>query len=388
MTPDLTNRKRSRTEFLAGGLLGFTAVATVGFLAAVLPADSPLAALTELAYVSAGLTGGGITQDASTGEEPSYDEDLSQVDFGIADRLVGLSGTWAIDEAPEEIEEPADEDEEMSSPLPYPTEFNTLGGEIVRKTYSYTETSTIVTLSGGGMLRNSTDVDTDYLLEQAEKDVDFTIDLDSDEPQVLIIHTHTTESYEPYARTSYDDTFNSRTTDLSKSVVAVGDEITEALEAAGIGVIHDTELYDYPQYTGAYDRSSEAIEAYLEEYPSIKIVIDVHRDAIESDGVRYAPICEVDGETAAQVMIICGCLNVPDYRYNLRFAAKLQSKLETDYPGFTRPILFTERNYNRELTHASILIEVGSSANALDEAIYAGKLVGMSLAELLTSMGE
>ncbi len=365
MKIDLTNKKAGLTNFLAGIVLGIVIFSGLGFGAFMVSLENSVSVVVEVP------------------EEVGEKVELSK----IVDNLISLSGTWAIDEAPEEIEEPADEDEEMSSPLPYPTEFNTLGGEIVRKTYSYSETSTIVTLSGGGMLRNSTDVDTDYLLEQAEKDVDFTIDLDSDEPQVLIIHTHTTESYEPYARTSYDDTFNSRTTDLSKSVVAVGDEIAEALEAAGIGVIHDTELYDYPQYTGAYDRSSDAIEAYLEEYPSIKIVIDVHRDAIESDGVRYAPICEVDGETAAQVMIICGCLNVPNYRYNLRFAAKLQSKLETDYPGFTRPILFTERNYNQELTHASILIEVGSSANALDEAIYAGKLVGMSLAELLTSMG-
>ncbi len=364
MKPDLTNRKAGLTNFLAGIVLGIVIFSGLSFGAA-------MAALREKATV------------AEVPEEVVEKVDLSK----IVENLVGMSGVWSLEEAPEEIEEPMDETEEPSSPLPYPTEFNTLGGEIVRKTYSYSETSTIVSLPGGGLLRNSTDIDTDYLLEEAEKAVDFTIEIDSGEPQVLIIHTHTTESYEPYARTRYDDSFNSRTTDLNKSVVAVGDEISEALEAAGIAVIHDTNLYDYPQYTGAYDRSAVAIEAYLDEYPSIKIVIDVHRDAIESDGVRYAPICEVDGETAAQVMIIVGNLNVPNYRYNLRFAAKLQSKLETDYPGLTRPILFTERNYNQELTHASILIEVGSSANSIDEAVYAGKLVGMGLSELLSEMG-
>ncbi|MCD7889853.1 MAG: stage II sporulation protein P [Oscillospiraceae bacterium] len=374
MKPDLSNRKKALTEFMAGGLLAFTMFLAVGLtvLAAYLSKDVDLSNFVELSNHVETPGNVGISNDVYLSD--------------IVENLIGLEGTWAIDEAPEELEEPADESEVLSSPLPYPSEFNTLGGEIVRKTYSYSETSTVVSLPGGGMLRNSTDIDTEYLLEQADKDVDFTIDIDSGEPQVLIIHTHTTESYEPYARTSYDDTFNSRTTDLDKSVVAVGNEIAEALEAAGIAVIHDTELYDYPQYTGAYDRSTVASEAYLEEYPSIKIVIDVHRDAIESDGIRYAPICEIDGETAAQVMIIVGCLNVPNYRYNLRFAAKLQSKLETDYPGLTRPILFTERNYNQELTHASILIEVGSSANAIDEAIYAGRLVGMGLAELLANM--
>ncbi len=367
MKPDLSNRKKALTEFMAGGVLAFTMFLAVGL--------TVLAAyLSNFVEMSNGV-------EMPDSVEMSNNVELSK----IVENLIGLEGSWAIDEAPEEIEQPLDSDEELSSPLPYPDSFNSDGGEIVRKTYSYSETSTIVSLSGGGMLRNSTNFDTEELLEQAEKAVDFTIDIDSDEPQVLIIHTHTTESYEPYARTSYDDSFNSRTTDLDKSVIAVGDEIAEALGAAGIAVIHDTELYDYPQYTGAYDRSSEAIEAYLEEYPSIKIVIDVHRDAIESDGIRYAPICEIDGKTAAQVMIIVGCLNVPNYRYNLRFAAKLQNKLETDYPVLTRPIHFTERNYNQELTHASILIEVGSSANAIDEAIYAGKLVGMGLSELLSS---
>ncbi|MCD7822710.1 MAG: stage II sporulation protein P [Oscillospiraceae bacterium] len=369
MKPDLTSRKASLTEFLAGIVLGISVFVAVGFC---------------LMLINEGRERLEVMAVTESGENVVGEElDLSE----IVENLVGLSGVWELDEAPEEIEVPVDETEEPSSPLPYPSVFNTLGGEIIRKTYSYSETSTTVTLPGGGMLRNSTEIDTEYLLSEAGKAVDFTIDVDSGEPQVLIIHTHTTESYEPYSRTRYDDTFNSRTTDLDKSVVAVGNEIAEALEAAGIAVIHDTELYDYPQYTGAYDRSSEAIEEYLEEYPSIKIVIDVHRDAIESDGVRYAPICEIDGETAAQVMIIVGCLNVPGYRYNLRFASLLESKLESDYPGLTRPILFTERNYNQELTHASILIEVGSSANSIDEAVYAGKLVGMGLSELLAEMG-
>ena len=237
------------------------------------------------------------------------------------------------------------------------------------------------------MLRNSADKDTDYLLEQAEIEPYLEIELNG-EPQVLIMHTHTTECYEPCARDRYDSEFSSRTTELDKTVCAVGEEIAAQLEAAGIGVIHDTTVHDYPKYTGAYDRSSERVEELLSEYPSIKVVLDVHRDAIESDGVRYAPVCEIDGKEAAQVMIICGCMNVPQYRYNLRFATKLQSKLESDYPGFTRPILFAERNYNQELTPASILLEMGSSSNSLEEAMYSGKLLGMSLAELLLSYAK
>lgn len=255
-------------------------------------------------------------------------------------------------------------------------------GVIIRKTYVYSESASCAELSEGGYIRNSTDVDMDYILEQCQKEPNIDVHID-DEPLVLIMHTHTTECYESEATDYYSSENSQRTTDLEKSVVAVGEAIAEKLREAGIGVIHDTTLHDYPNYTGAYDRSAETVISYLEDYPGIKIVIDVHRDAIETDGTRYAPVTEIDGKTAAQVMIIVGNMNVPQYRYNLRFASKLQSKMETLYPGLTRPILLAERNYNQELTKASILLEVGAGANSLDEAIYAGELVGVSLAELL-----
>ena len=86
-------------------------------------------------------------------------------------------------------------------------------------------------------------------------------------------------------------------------------------------------------------------------------------------------------------MIICGCTNVPQYRYNLRIASRLQSEMEADWPGLTRPLLFDERNYNQELTHGSFLIEMGSNANSLGEAVYSGELVGKSLAEVIKKPG-
>lgn len=306
----------------------------------------------------------------------------------LARELLSLSGFggWDIESAPEETEPKSDPEElpadDYSDDLPYPTDINSRDGKIVRKTYTYFSSETFLELPGGGLLRNCTDIDGTYLLEQASRAPDFSPDL-SGEPFVLIMHTHTTESYEPYIRDFYDEDFTSRTTELEKSVTEVGERIAEQLKNAGIGVIHDTTVHDYPRYTGAYDRSAETVREYLEKYPSIKIVIDVHRDALEEDGVRYAPAVDVSGRSAAQVMIICGCTNVPQYRYNLRIASRLQSQLESDAPGITRPILFDERNYNQEMTHGSFLIEMGSNANSLDEALYSGEIVGKSLAEVI-----
>ena len=159
--------------------------------------------------------------------------------------------------------------------------------------------------------------------------------------------------------------------------------------AAGIHTLHDETLNDYPSYTGSYAASRAVVQQYLAQYPSIKVVVDVHRDAIEDGaGARKAPVAEIGGRKAAQVMLICGCDNgstvsLPNWRQNLRFAAAWQSAMESAYPGLTRPVLFSYRFYNQDLTTGSLLLEVGTHGNNLNEALYAGQLAARALAGLL-----
>ena len=158
------------------------------------------------------------------------------------------------------------------------------------------------------------------------------------------------------------------------------------LNEAGVNTLQDTTLHDYPSYTGSYGRSNATVRRYLEEYPSIKIVLDVHRDAIERDGDRIAPVAQVGEEQVAQVMLICGCDNggnLPDYPQNLRFAAVWEAAMEGAYPGLTRPVLFDYRYYNQDLTTGSLLIEVGGHGNTLEEALAAGRLAAKGLAAAL-----
>lgn len=386
----MKNSRRRLADFTAGGILAlavFTALTILGAAMLSLPVSRYG---RGLAVMSAKLSSLGFGSDVSE-DEPTEAEPTKPavLDPDLAGELIRLSGFggWDIEAAPQETQEPEDVDTEEIEELLYPEKLDRRDGEIVRRQYSYHPSSTYLELPGGGLLRNCTDIDAEYLLEQCAREPDFDVTL-GDEPLVLIMHTHTTESYEPYQRDFYDLSFSSRTTELDKSVVAVGDAITAQLVAAGVGVIHDSTVHDYPRYTGAYDRSAVTVAEYLEKYPSIKIVIDVHRDAIEEDSVRYAPAADINGKSAAQVMIICGCTNVPQYRYNLRIASRLQSRMETDWPGLTRPILFDERNYNQEMTHGSFLIEMGSNANSLDEAVYSGELVGKSLAGVLKDLAE
>lgn len=210
------------------------------------------------------------------------------------------------------------------------------------------------------------------------------------EPAVLIYHTHTTETYQLLDRGFYAEGFAPRSSDSNKNMVRVGKAICDEIEKKGYKVIHDTSVYDKP-YTGSYYRSEDAARLILEKNPSIKITLDIHRDAIQSDsGVKTKPVATVNGKKAAQIMLITGCqeegngiTDLPQWEKNLTFALKLQQSMESSFKGLTRPVFFCDRSYNMGLTPMSLLVEVGTDANTLDEAVYSGKMLGRALAEIL-----
>ncbi len=237
---------------------------------------------------------------------------------------------------------------------------------------------------GNGVIKNSTKLSAAKVQEYMNKDIAFRI-YKNKKPQVLIYHTHATEAFE--SRTDYfDKGYNSRSQNNGQNIVSVGKIIAAQLESAGIATLHDTTAHDYPSYNGSYNRSAKTIGDYLKEYPTIKVVLDIHRDAIERDGSRLSTVTAINGKDAAQVMIISGCddgtMGYPGWKSNLRFAVRLQNEMETLYPGLTRPVMFCYRRYNQHLSTGALLLEVGSHGNTLAEAQYAGELVGKSLVSL------
>lgn len=238
--------------------------------------------------------------------------------------------------------------------------------------------------------RNSVDIN---IGEELKLEPDIHISKNG-EPQVLILHTHTCESYMEEDLGYYYEDYYPRNTDNNYNVTQVGEAIAEKLEAAGIGVIHDTTQHDNPSYNGSYARSEATAQKYLDQYPSIQVIIDVHRDALENDEKQKTkPTFVANGKKAAQIMIMSGCdedgtQGFPDWELNLRFALRLQQTAENMYPGMTRPLYFCSTNYNMDLTHGSILVEVGTDSNTLDEAVYAGSLFGDVLVSVLNDLEE
>lgn len=213
------------------------------------------------------------------------------------------------------------------------------------------------------------------------------LNLPEEGPQVLIVHTHGSEAYTPDGTDTYVATGECRTTDTEKSVVRVGDEIAKVLTEMGLTVVHDTALYDYPEYNGAYDRSLAAVESWLEQYPTIQVVLDVHRDAlIGSDGTVYKPITTINGEKCAQVMLVMGSnalYDHPGWLENLALAVQVQKEMNTLWPTLARPIGLRENRYNQQTAPGAMLVEVGSHGNTLQEALAAARMFARALGAVL-----
>ena len=211
-------------------------------------------------------------------------------------------------------------------------------------------------------------------------------------PQVLILHTHATETYMPYQTEHYTSEYTSRTTDNSKNMVRIGEIVASALEKAGISVIHVKTQHDYPSYSGSYSNSAKTVCEYIKKYPTIKVVLDLHRDALASGNDKYKLVSTINGKKAAQVMLVMGSQtgnvkNFPNWKENLKLAVRLQQIFEKTYPTLARPMVVASKNYNESLTTGSLLIEFGTDANTLGEAEYSAQLVGECLIKLLKGIG-
>lgn len=216
--------------------------------------------------------------------------------------------------------------------------------------------------------------------------------LPAGEPQILIIHTHSSEAYTQAGLDRYEPSDTNRTENTEFNIVRIGDELTEIFQEAGLNVIHDRGIYDYPSYTGSYTRSGEAIEQYLQDYPSIRIVIDMHRDALGENGVVYKTMAEEDGVCASQIMMLIGTdesgLEHPNWRQNLSLALYLQSAVNARHPTLMRPISLVQQRYNQHLSPGSMILEVGSNGNTLQEALAAIRLFGSAAAPALAQLVE
>ena len=206
--------------------------------------------------------------------------------------------------------------------------------------------------------------------------------LTGEEPRVLILHTHATESYSRRGE-NYKETSAWRTLDEGYNMIAIGELVAGILEENGISVICDKSLHDYPSYSGSYIRSRKTLRQHLKEYPGIQMVLDLHRDASGEEAGQMRTRAEVEGEASAQLMVVIGT-NHENYEENLSLGLKLHVLLEQQSPGIMRPLQLRGQRFNQDLNAGALLIEVGAAGNSHGEA----RLAATQLAEAIITLAK
>ena len=243
------------------------------------------------------------------------------------------------------------------------------------------------------LLRNETvfSVNAEQLLQR--KDL---VPLKKDGPAVLILHTHTAEAYLPNEKVWLEgnagDFVFSR--ERGRSVITVGERLCEVLNQNGISAIQCKEDHGTNgSLQGSYRHAAACISAYLKKYPSIRYVIDLHRDGILTDeGAPVGATVEWEETRYAQVMAVVGSEGngtpCPNRDANLALALQLNQRLEQCIPRLCRPAILRNASYNQELAPSSLLLEIGSVGNTQEEAIRTAEIIGKILADLIRERAE
>ncbi len=210
-------------------------------------------------------------------------------------------------------------------------------------------------------------------------------DLTEDGPTVLIFHSHATESYTQTE--TYQETTAYRTLSKDHNMISIGARLATLLEEAGIEVVHDTTLYDYPSYNSSYINARASVAELLEQYPTVKLILDLHRDSmVDSSGAELSYRVDTDTGAAAQVMMVVGTdaggRNHPNWRENMALAVKLHAMLEQNTPGICRPISLRTDRFNQDLSPGAMLIEVGAAGNTRQEALLAAEYLAQGIIDL------
>ena len=210
--------------------------------------------------------------------------------------------------------------------------------------------------------------------EQTNIEEDKNITL-SDEPLVIIYHTHSSESYRPYTESNY------HRAEEEGTVRDVGNVLEAELKKQGINVVHDKTIHDRPSYNESYSRSLNTIQSLVKKYPSAVYIIDLHRDAAAASAAEGKYI-EIDGKRTAKFSLVVGRAN-ENYVELYDFAKKVSGKAESMYAGFGGAIIEKNYNYNEYVSNKALLLEVGNNKNTIEEARECGRHFAGVLASVI-----
>jgi stage II sporulation protein P len=215
------------------------------------------------------------------------------------------------------------------------------------------------------------------------------IKIEKNSPQVLIYHSHATESYMPNTAGNY------HTLNEKYSVIAAGSVLAKELQDKyKYKVVHDKTLHDKQSYAYSYANSLVTVKNNLNRYKTLDVILDVHRDAFEvkSEADKKARKTEytvnINNKNAARIMLVIAKGN-PNYAELEKFAVYLKKKMDKLYPGLFYKVTVMQRGkYNQYFSNHSMLVEIGCMLNTVEEAQYSAQLFAKVLGEVIKDLEE
>ena len=251
-------------------------------------------------------------------------------------------------------------------------------------TYSYSFEGGSTKTTGSVIMRNEDSAN--ITVSKAMKEPSSVNIKANGEVQVLIVHTHYNEAYTQSDGLTYKSNDSFHTEDSERNLFRLGEIVTDYLNSRGIGTV---QIRKQVTYASAYKKLRPTIEDYLDQYPNVQMVIDIHRDSITaSNGDQYRTSATVNGQKMAQLMIVSGTGGNSHWKENLGLQVRLHNMLENRYPGLMRPLILRDSSYNHDLTPGSMILEVGTSGNSLSEAMQSTYLFAQTLADYLLGVTE
>lgn len=202
-------------------------------------------------------------------------------------------------------------------------------------------------------------------------------------PQILVYHTHTTESFLKSIDEYTMKNIASRSSNNNYNVVKVGDALINNFKKYNINVLHNSTIHDL-DYNSSYVKSLKTLTDYVDKYPSLKMTIDLHRDALGEGKLRV--VKKINGKNVAQIMFVIGTdskLSNPKWKENLKLAIKVQERLNEICPGLAKPIYISKNRYNQHLTNGSVIVEIGGDGNVIDECVRSTSYLAQAINDVI-----
>ena len=217
-----------------------------------------------------------------------------------------------------------------------------------------------------------------YIQNPIKEKVIATSKEENQNPEVYIYNTHQGEQYQGKGLDEYN---------ITPGVMMASYIMQDKLEKQNIKtIVLEDNIIDYMnlnnmKHSQSYKASRYFITSTIQNTPSLKLILDLHRDSIEKE--KSTAI--IEGKACAKIVFVVGS-EYDTYENNLKLTNDLNEKIKDKYPDLTRGVIIkggqgSNGVYNQDISPKMTLLEIGSDTNNIGEVLNTIELIAPIIGE-------